>query len=413
MEEVIISEGGIGRKFLPVNKLKVNNQVGGATIWLPEDDVKVSDINITENGVFSAVEEELYAYNEVTVDVTEDITDPSDTGSVTGTDPDTGNDYEYNLNEDGNLDVSLIPSAIHIVVKPRKLKYVDGEQIDYVGMHVYLMDGNNKRFTSTEYPTGEIPFGELMLPEMYADASKATDEGSEYEGVTMQFAVMNSVKIASGVGSSYLFEIYTAYDAQDTVYGYGLDLFFETTSKVYKGVYICSKKPFGCIFTDIFGDHDRSSESYTYAGKTVYFSGRLAYQVPDFDVVEQSHPINDHTDKHDLTLQMCAWIVCYGDYKSGGQEIPVQWMRSDGEILEDTFEIEVGEGGEPGPPEPDPYDGVYDFEWQGHKYNFNRSLEPDEVHYSNGTVWQEWLGGQSPPYTVPQAVTMGLVIQVE
>ena len=63
-------------------------------------------------------------------------------------------------------------------------------------------------------------------------------------------------------------------------------------------------------------------------------------------------------------------------------------------------------------PEPDPYAGAYDFIWEGKAYCFNKSLARSEIMYSNGIIWQTWLGGQSPPYTVDQALKLKLIVQV-
>ena len=52
---VIISEVGIGRKFDPVTKLQINNQDESRSLWVAEAAVNVGDVNITDNGMYSAV----------------------------------------------------------------------------------------------------------------------------------------------------------------------------------------------------------------------------------------------------------------------------------------------------------------------------------------------------------------------
>lgn len=404
MSDVIISEGGVSRKFAPVDKLKVNNQGSGVSLWV--SDKEVGSANITNNGVYAAVEDEYYAYDEVTVDVPEDLDDPSQTGSVTGHDPTDGNDYEYNLNEDGELDVSMIPAAIHIVVPPRKLKYEDNETIDFTGIHVYLMDGNNHRYTDDSYPTGEIPFGELLFPETIAtagDGGKTSDLDTSpiekpiyatggyavYEHGSSDVQIKEVLRVEGGYCVSY---VTTNHKNAKSIYASDR---IGNASWTYE-VYHNNKKIDAATIVHY------ATESYTHNGKTVYY-GATNYGVTQYE-------LNGFVEVETLPNQdgAIAWTLVYGDSEGGGgNSIPVQWMRSDGEILEDTFEIEVGEGGEPGPPEPDPWAGNYDVSWHGHTYNINRKIVP-EVHYANGYCWQEG----TTEYTVEQAVGFGWLIRI-
>lgn len=138
----------------------------------------------------------------------------------------------------------------------------------------------------------------------------------------------------------------------------------------------------------------------TINGKSCYAyeSGRLA------NIREPSANIRYYDIKPDDNT---LWSIVYGTKISGDiKEIPVQWMRSDGEILEDTFTIEIGES-EEGEEQEDPWAGSSDVSWGGHHYNINRRIVP-EVHYANGYCWQE---GTSE-YTVEQAASMGWLILI-
>lgn len=403
----LISEGGIGRRFEPVNKLKINNQDEGQSLWVAEDTLNTGSINVTSNGVYSAVEDELFAYDEVTVDVAEDITDPSDTGSVTGKDAD-GNDYEYSLGEDGNLDVNMIPAAIHIVVKPRKLKYEDGEILDFTGIHVYLMDGNNKRYTDTQYPTGEIPFNELIFPVTVADISQVKDTSytSDILPSDMESFSPTLTAIFRDLTTDITTVTYSVINGQGTLYDSGWGSITNLRASKEPDTVCIIRNSYNSITGEFISTEELTTnvDSYTYThnGKTVYYA--------DGSTGHSNVRIDEELPHYNWGLQTegaIAWTLIYGDIIIGGQEIPVQWMRSDGEILEDTFEIEVGEGGEPGPPEPDPWAGDYDVSWNGHTYNINRRIVP-EVHYANGYCWQEG----TTEYTVEQAVGFGWLIRV-
>jgi hypothetical protein len=86
-----------------------------------------------------------------------------------------------------------------------------------------------------------------------------------------------------------------------------------------------------------------------------------------------------------------------------GQTVPVQYIRSDGEVLEDSFTIEVL---------PDP-DGVHPqvdpstVEWNHRRYKANEDLGAVEVRH--GSVYME--GGAI--YDVGAAVRLGMLEPVD
>jgi hypothetical protein len=413
-ENLNILEGDLGRQFAPVDRLSVNNQGGGESRWVVADFLETNSLTAMENGLYLAVEEDCDCFDEVEVDVSEDLDDADDdtkaTKKITGKDPnlDPNNDYAAGLDENGNLTKEMIPAAIHIVVPPRKLKYEDGETIDFTGIHVYLMNGNNQRYTDEDYPTGEIPFDELMFPETIADESQASGQSRSSDilpdGMESFSPISScSFKTDKGIVTSTV----KVLDGRGTIY--------KTSHSLSSITYIrATDDPDAvCIVEDkynsITGEYIETEEikvssspnTYTHDGKKVYYD---TTQLSSIGSVVESLPIYswDNIDRGYI-----AWTLIYGEIVSGGQEIPVQWVRFDGEILEDTFTIEVGEGGEPSPPQPDPWAGSADVSWGGHHYNLNRRIVP-QVHYANGYCWQE---GTSE-YTVEQAASMGWLILI-
>lgn len=411
-ENLSILDGELRRQFAPVDRLSVNNQGGGVSPWVISDFLDISTLSVSENGLYLAAEDDCDAYEEVEVSAE---LEEGDYRKITGKDPnlDPNNDYAVGLDENGNLTKEMIPAAIHIVVPPRKRKYEEGETIDFDGIHVYLMDGNNHRYTDSSYPTGEIPFSELMFPVTIAEGGDAEYHASS----DLETAIPQPI-LFSQAGQTF--------HAIVDIYGDNWKYYFESPTIWYKQG--ASYRFLQCASTaeeitgkqknwrtswdqeeptswDIFGYGSLNKQFFTHNQKTVYY----AYSSGGYDSYEwlSEPPLTGETIPL-KPLKEDAWTVIYGDISEAGTEsIPVQWMRSDGTILEDTFSIEVGEGGDPEPPQPDPWGGYADVSWGGHHYNLNRRIVP-EVHYANGYLWQE---GTSE-YTVEQAASMGWLILI-
>lgn len=414
-ESAVILEGEVARRFNPVDKLRATNQDSSVSDWVPSDTLDLGNLMASENNLYLAnIDDDCDAYEEVEVDVSTDLEDADDetknTHKITGTGSD-GNDYAVGLDENGNLTTEMVPAAIHIVVPPRKLKYKDGETLDFTGIHVYLMDGNNKRYTDSSYPTGEIPFGELLFPETIATAGDG--------GKTSDLDTSPIEKPIYATGGYAVYE-HGSSDVQVKevvrVEGEYCVSYVATNHKNAKSIYASDRIGNASWTYEVYHNNKKidaativhyATESYTHNGKTVYYSatnyGVTQYELNGFVEVE-TLPNKDGA---------IAWTLVYGDSEGGGgNSIPVQWMRSDGEILEDTFEIEIVSEEQPVPaPEPDPWGGYADVSWGGHHYNLNRRLVPP-VQYSNGYCWRQQASEYIAEYTVEQAASMGWLILI-
>lgn len=172
-KNIVIQEGGVGRQFT-ADKLRTNLVEGGTCLWVPEDERSVGTKRITENGTYSAAEDELYGYSVVTVNVPGGAGSDTPGGigsSVTGKDSD-GDSSVVTVDSSGNIQQKKIPSSIAIDTEPTKKDYVDGETINYSGLVVKAMLKNGV-FIDERYTAGIIPRSELDLPEETADLSKA------------------------------------------------------------------------------------------------------------------------------------------------------------------------------------------------------------------------------------------------
>lgn len=175
-KNITIQEGGVGRQFT-ADKLKTALVGGGSCLWVPEDEVKLSTLHVTENGTYSAADDGGYGYSQVTVNVPGGAGgDPGGEGcSIVGTNPDTGNDELVTV-EDGKITTTELPHSIRVETPPATTEYADGDAIDFSGMVVraYLKSGGV--WSDASHPNGMIPIGELTLPVTMANKGEGHSE---------------------------------------------------------------------------------------------------------------------------------------------------------------------------------------------------------------------------------------------
>ena len=155
MANISIKEGGIAKQFGHVNKLKISNQGGGTSLWVPEDAVTTKNLYVTKNGMYYASKDKdkPYGYDEVDVNITNE---------VYGYDDEDGGFYDIGVDDDGFLEEpEEVPDHIEITTPPTKTRYMAFEPINTAGMVVvaYYADG-------TEY--GEIPREEYTIDPLVA-----------------------------------------------------------------------------------------------------------------------------------------------------------------------------------------------------------------------------------------------------
>lgn len=165
-KNIMIQEGGTAKQ-ITADKLKTNLVGGGSCLWVPEDGTNLGTKHISENGTFRASADGYYGYSEVTV---------SGVGSVTGRDPDTGEEKQVTVDpQTGDIVETILPVEIRITTLPTKTTYTQGETIDYSGIVVHA-------YSSTGRDMGAVPFNELVFPETTADVQK-TDTWSDGSGL--------------------------------------------------------------------------------------------------------------------------------------------------------------------------------------------------------------------------------------
>lgn len=321
-ESAVILEGEVARRFNPVNKLRATNQDSSVSDWVPSDTLDLGSLMASENTLYLAnIDDDCDAYEEVEVDVSEELED-GDYKKITGKGSD-GNDYAVGLDENGNLTSEMVPSAIHIVIKPRKLEYEEGETLDFTGIHVYLMDGNNHLFTSEDYPTGEIPFEELMFPVTVV-------EGSGEEGtIRTDGEGINVIEL-----HGFIEEDPNNPDRIWVSYGTIGGKHIITTNPVIGAILYFTR--YGASIYSATNKDNLGTLSIRYDGGSMatVAPASLNNLVRTYAATEQFSFVPESTsDPENINPESLP--------SESGTDIPVQWIRSDGEILEDNFSITI------------------------------------------------------------------------
>lgn len=163
MKDIAIMEGATPRQFGGIKRLVTDLSNGRTCAWVPEDERRTKTKSANKNGTYRPSEDDCYGYSRVTVNVRGGSGGSG--GSVIGHMPD-GNDYEFTVDENGEIVQTKVPSSIAVTTPPNKLSYVSGETLDPTGIVVTAYDGNGESM-------GEVPFEELVF-----DPTTITSSGS-------------------------------------------------------------------------------------------------------------------------------------------------------------------------------------------------------------------------------------------
>lgn len=376
-EGIHILEGGLTIKISPVDKIKTDTTDGNGALWVPNSKAVTGVLHASENGIYIASEDGYEAYSEVIVRVTKDsfdgdtsfedwdyetpdmdldnwdpetiedfetdpeafddvfnnedewkdINKPIDTkfkdDKISGIDPISGNPMEVGVDENGFLTEKTLPSAIKIEVPPTKTEYSEGDTIDFTGIKVFLLDANGEHFTSEEYPTGEIPFEELMFPVTIV-------EGSGEEGtIRTDGEGINVIELHGFIEEDpdYPDHIWTSFGTIDGHYirtsnpVIGAILYF---TRYGQNIYSASNKNnLGSLWINIVG------------------GGALATMAPASLKLVRNYVASEYYSFVPESTSDPENINPESLPSESGTDIPVQWIRSDGEILEDNFSITI------------------------------------------------------------------------
>lgn len=308
-QNISISEGGTAQQFGQINKLKIANSGGGTSLWVPEDEVQTKSLHVDSNGTYYASQDECYGYDEVSVNITDECFGYDDDGNL----------WDVEVDEDDFLEEEEMPVRIEVTTPPTKTSYIAYEPINTAGMVVmgYYADGS-------EY--GEIPREEYTIDPIVATVPTGEKQAtSDIQAIQqyVPFAVANAV-------------VYESYGGDVRV----------TASERGAKVACVHRQSNNAYFRMIFAtDEPQELEGitwdwYTYSGKTVYYN---RWGVLNEYVVKSPTPIFGlpyNITNRDGEL---AWTMIYGTITNPKLEVKVKWERDDGEVLEDSFEVNVSD----------------------------------------------------------------------
>ena len=334
-KNITIQEGGVAKQ-LTVGKLKTNLASSGTCLWVPEDEVQLTTKTITENGTYKASDDGYYGYEQVVV---------SGVGTVSGTDPTTGEDVVVTTDpETGEIVETTVPHSIGVTTPPTNPYgiYTNGQTITKDGMVVkaYLKSGD--LYDTTDYPNGIVPNNEVTLSPTTAAYDASTDTGSgeaTLDGDTLDYA--------RSAYWTYQRPLYTQHvNVWSSAYLIALhgDIIAISQSNDIDA---------GGTYTSTYETYETSGEvgfsrpstgTYTYEGVTKTFYTRYSTVTYFNDTMQEWS--GSLTNYPDLAVTDAARILFEGDREENPrgsvQTINVSWPRPlDGKVLETTFEILV------------------------------------------------------------------------
>lgn len=324
-KNIIIQEGGAGKQ-LTVDKLKTDLAGGGSCLWVPEDGTTLGTKYINADGTYKASNDGLYGYSEVTV---------RGTGKATGKDSDGDEAYAYTDPITGRLVTDKLPSSLVVEVNPSKMTYFDGETLDFTGMVVKAYLATGGLWTNSSHPNGVIPVSELVFPITQADYSKVrSDEYSDGHGVNALLISYLPHWDLDWKGQDYL--VYAditkavGYKEDDAVYLSGAG-----TADLYVTRYNGKVYAYRIQGDDGFNytkyDSSRETSRYYGGGVTTYKTTEGQWELATWHERMTEMP---ESTSDPLSAGPLSPIDAY-------QEIPIQWTRPNGDVLETSFRIAV------------------------------------------------------------------------
>lgn len=319
---------GINGDLLPfddtLDKIQTQGIGGGSVTWVPEAATRCETLRVTANGSYSAETAGVYGWDNVLVSV------PG--SSVTGKDPDTGEEVEVHPDpETGEIVKTVIPEEIRVTTLPTKTTYANGETIDYTGIVVH-------GYSSTGRDLGAIPFSELVFP---VTTAQGGDEWTDGHGLN---AMMLACTPHYGVDwQGHEYTVYVGDKVLGTD-GYGKQATYGTgNTPSTRLITRYNNHNYGLLLTG-----SGKTDMYAYTPQT---PGTVAYgwSISGGSTAElnSNRFSNAQWEGYltDLPVSTVDPTAINPSTLYNIQSIPVQWLRpSDGAVLETSFDITVTGG---------------------------------------------------------------------
>jgi hypothetical protein len=262
-----------------------------------------------------------YGFSEVTVNVK---------GGATIGRGDDGKEHYVDVDDDGKIRDTIVPTSIGITKPATNLTYGNGAYIVFDGTVVALNADGTAWTSNSNYPSGIIPNNELTLSDTVADINKVVHADDDYP--TGAFYVSDgslfTVNWQSDDGDNYvivppLVKIVSMYNGSGD-----------------QNIVCISNDPFTCVYQKYRGgsvviEGTVNAVQYQYNGQTYYYTNSRWHD-PAPVVTIQS---NSYTD---LIPDAFAAAINGRAVGENGQPITLSWARpGDGEVLKTTYYISV------------------------------------------------------------------------
>lgn len=323
-KNIIIQIDGVDQALSAVSDIQTDKVGSGSVKWVPEDEQTLEEISVTANGTYTPTNAR--GISKATVNVP--------TKYVTGKGSD-GNTHRYSLDDEGEIHENILPERIEVVTPPTVDMYGNGANISFTGLTVRAYNGDGTPYDTSSTPDGMIPFEQLVFPVTIAQY----DPNAEPYEKKADSPLIDNVPIATSM--DYIMHAsgnrYASPPYSDVEIHLSLDSSFKThVTYFWKGA--------NTIIGMNVTDEPVSEMSYTYGGKTVYYT--FSYYT-HYGVIDYTKPIvitpNMVVRNENMGDGEACWTAMFGTITTqGGVQIPVQWSRpDDGAILETSFGIMV------------------------------------------------------------------------
>jgi len=349
---VQITEGGFVKKFISVEKLKINNADIGESIWIPAETVEKDSLIAEENGIYYASDDDAAMYDSVTVNVQEE------------SDQVTTKDKRYYL-DDGNIAEMNLPNKIVVVKSPDEIIYDEDENVEALLGIIVKAYFNDAVWNTEDYPNGTIPYDELEISGSRTDPHRAykvfpTHPNDEIPVENMPFFKFYYEESYSGLGTTYeqkylsniaVYEptVISSVSYHDEYNQAHIFLLIASSHPGVVGVQFISNYfhnpayPIGYDMgydringqTNEYLESIETTDTYTYANKTVYFCQLSIAKSTVCTSGTNREVIIDHEECEfdaGYDVRQVAWAAVYGEEVA--KDIEISWNRPyDSEML--------------------------------------------------------------------------------
>ena len=316
---------GINGELTPfdasLDKIRTPGIEASYVTWVPDADTRCETLNVTANGNYVAADEDKYGYDYVTVSV------PG--SSVTGRDPDTGEEVEVHTGPDGEIVETVLAIEIRVTTPPTKITYIDGETIDYSGIVVHA-------YSATGTDMGEVPYSELVFPVSMAEFDSVIN-WTDGAGVTAgRYSTGTVIERVGAWGNFYVGDYIGECIGGQFV---GMTIKLGEAPELGGGHFLFATQYGGRYYLRLDPKNNSDVVSvnniYVYDKPIINGSFGRVYKTR----WEEGSNINNHYIFPESTVDPTTVDPAS---LHGVQSLPVQWSRTgDGVVLETTFDIQV------------------------------------------------------------------------